>query len=121
MAAPAYTDAGIGDRRLLAFLGGTIGNLEPPQRAMFLARVRAALQPGEHLLLGAALVTDPAVLVAAYDDMAGVTAEFNRNVLNVLNRELHADLDVDAFAHSRSGTPSGSGSRCGCARCVRWR
>jgi L-histidine N-alpha-methyltransferase len=55
--------------------------------------------PGEQLLLGAALVTDPEVLVAAYDDAAGVTAEFNRNVLRVLNRELHADLDVDAFAH----------------------
>ena len=86
-------------RRLVAFLGGTIGNLEPAQRAVFLARVRAALRPGEHLLLGAALVTDPAVLVAAYDDAAGVTAEFNRNVLHVLNRELHADLHVDAFAH----------------------
>jgi L-histidine N-alpha-methyltransferase len=87
------------DRRLVAFLGGTIGNLEPAQRATFLARVRAALRQGEHLLLGAALVTDPAVLVAAYDDAAGVTAEFNRNVLHVLNRELHADLQVDAFAH----------------------
>jgi L-histidine N-alpha-methyltransferase len=90
---------GITDRRLVAFLGGTIGNLEPAQRATFLARVRAALLQGEHLLLGAALVTDPAVLVAAYDDAAGVTAEFNRNVLHVLNRELHADLQVDAFAH----------------------
>jgi len=96
---PRDTGAANGDRRLLAFLGGTIGNLEPPQRALFLARVRAALRPREHLLLGAALVTDPAVLVAAYDDAAGVTAEFNRNVLHVLNRELHADLDVDAFAH----------------------
>ena len=92
-------DDGAGDRRLLAFLGGTIGNLEPGQRAAFLARVRTALRPGEHLLLGAALVTEPEVLVAAYDDAAGVTAEFNRNVLHVLNRELHADLDVAAFAH----------------------
>ena len=96
---PRDIGAGSADRRLLAFLGGTIGNLEPAQRAVFLARVRAALRPGEHLLLGAALVTDPEVLVAAYDDAAGVTAEFNRNVLHVLNRELHADLDVDAFAH----------------------
>jgi L-histidine Nalpha-methyltransferase len=87
------------DRRLVAFLGGTIGNLVPAERAVFLRRLRAALAPGEQLLLGAALVTDPAVLVAAYDDAAGVTAEFNRNVLRVLNRELHADLDVDAFAH----------------------
>ena len=92
-------DGGAGDRRLLAFLGGTIGNLEPGQRAAFLARVRTALRPGEHLLLGAALVTEPEVLVAAYDDATGVTAEFNRNVLHVLNRELHADLDVAAFAH----------------------
>jgi L-histidine Nalpha-methyltransferase len=87
------------DRRLVAFLGGTIGNLVPGERAVFLERLRVALAPGEQLLLGAALVTDPAVLVAAYDDAAGVTAEFNRNVLRVLNRELHADLDVEAFAH----------------------
>ena len=91
--------AGPRDRRLVAFLGGTIGNLVPAERAVFLGRLRAALVPGEQLLLGAALVTDPAVLVAAYDDAAGVTAEFNRNVLHVLNRELHADLDVDTFAH----------------------
>jgi L-histidine N-alpha-methyltransferase len=90
---------GPGDRRLVAFLGGTIGNLVPAERAVFLERLRAAAAPGEQLLLGAALVTDPEALVAAYDDSAGVTAEFNRNVLHVLNRELHADLDVDAFAH----------------------
>ena len=90
------------DRRLVAFLGGTVGNLEPAQRGEFLARVRAALRSGEHLLLGAALVTEPAVLVAAYDDAAGVTAEFNRNVLHVLNREVHADFDVAAFAHVAS-------------------
>ena len=90
---------GAGDQRLVAFLGGTIGNLVPAERAVFLERLRAASEPGEQLLLGAALVTDPEVLVAAYDDAAGVTAEFNRNVLRVLNRELHADLDVDAFTH----------------------
>ena len=88
-----------GGKRLVAFLGGTIGNLEPGQRAVFLRGLRGVLRPGEHLLLGAGLVTDPKVLVAAYDDAAGVTAEFNRNVLHVLNRELHADLDVAAFAH----------------------
>jgi L-histidine Nalpha-methyltransferase len=88
-----------GGRRLVAFLGGTIGNLAPAERGVFLGRLSAALEPGEQLLLGAALVTDPEVLVAAYDDAAGVTAEFNRNVLHVLNRELDADLDVDAFAH----------------------
>jgi L-histidine N-alpha-methyltransferase len=91
--------AGPEGRRLVAFLGGTIGNLVPAHRAAFLARLRAVLAPGEQLLLGAALVTDPDVLVAAYADAAGVTAEFNRNVLAVLNRELHADLDVGAFAH----------------------
>jgi L-histidine Nalpha-methyltransferase len=90
---------GPADRRLVAFLGGTIGNLVPAERAVFLERLRAALAPGEQLLLGAALVTDPEVLVAAYDDAAGVTAEFNRNVLRVLNRELNADLDVDGFGH----------------------
>ena len=91
--------SGPGDRRLVAFLGGTIGNLRPAQRAAFLRRLREVLAPGEQLLLGAGLVTDPATLVAAYDDAAGVTAEFNRNVLAVLNRELHADADPEAFAH----------------------
>jgi L-histidine N-alpha-methyltransferase len=85
--------------RMVAFLGGTIGNLLPPERARFLAALRAALRPGEHFLLGTGLVTDPAVLVPAYDDAAGVTAAFNRNVLHVLNRELGADFDVDAFDH----------------------
>jgi L-histidine N-alpha-methyltransferase len=88
-----------GGRRIVAFLGGTIGNLLPPERAEFLTRLRAALRPGEQFLLGTGLVTDPGVLVAAYDDAAGVTAEFDRNVLHVLNRELRADFDVDAFAH----------------------
>jgi L-histidine N-alpha-methyltransferase len=88
-----------GGTRLVAFLGGTIGNLLPVERAAFLASLRATLEPGEWLLLGADLVKDPAVLVPAYDDAAGVTAEFNRNVLRVLNRELDADFDVDAFSH----------------------
>jgi L-histidine Nalpha-methyltransferase len=86
-------------RRVVAFLGGTIGNLLPPERAEFLRALRAALRPGEQFLLGTGLVVDPAVLVPAYDDAAGVTAEFNRNVLHVLNRELSADFDVDAFDH----------------------
>ncbi|HEX8630778.1 MAG TPA: L-histidine N(alpha)-methyltransferase [Catenuloplanes sp.] len=85
--------------RLVAFLGGTIGNLLPAERADFLRAVRAVLDPGEWLLLGADLVKDPAVLVPAYDDPAGVTAEFNRNVLRVLNRELDAAFDPEAFAH----------------------
>ncbi|WP_341716055.1 L-histidine N(alpha)-methyltransferase [Micromonospora sp. FIMYZ51] len=88
-----------GGRRLVAFLGGTIGNLLPDERAGFLARMRAALEAGDWLLVGTDLVKDPAVLVPAYDDAAGVTAEFNRNVLRVLNRELGADFDPAAFAH----------------------
>jgi L-histidine N-alpha-methyltransferase len=85
--------------RLTAFLGGTIGNFEPGPRAEFLAELRAATAAGDWLLLGTDLVKDPAVLVPAYDDAAGVTAEFNRNVLHVINRELKADFDVDAYAH----------------------
>ncbi|GAA1831394.1 L-histidine N(alpha)-methyltransferase [Pseudonocardia ailaonensis] len=88
-----------GGRRLLAFLGGTIGNLRPAERAAFLAHVRSVLEPGEQLLLGTGLVIDEEPLVAAYDDAAGVTAEFNRNVLHVLNRELGADFEPDSFAH----------------------
>jgi L-histidine N-alpha-methyltransferase len=88
-----------GGTRLVAFLGGTIGNLTPGERAAFLADVRGELEPGDWLLLGTDLVKDPATLVAAYDDAAGVTAEFNRNVLRVVNRELRADFDVDAFDH----------------------
>ncbi|GGI02215.1 histidine N-alpha-methyltransferase [Arthrobacter liuii] len=86
--------------RLVAFLGGTIGNFEPHQRAAFLAGVRALLgRAGGSLLLGTDLVKAPSVLVPAYDDSAGVTAEFNRNVLRVLNNSLDADFDVDAFEH----------------------
>jgi len=85
--------------RLVAFLGSTIGNLLPSQRASFLARVRAELRPGDFFLLGTDLVKDPATLVAAYDDSSGVTADFNKNVLAVLNAELGADFDRDAFEH----------------------
>ena len=88
-----------GGDRLVAFLGGTIGNFEPAERAEFFAGLRGVLGAGECLLLGADLVKDPAILVPAYDDAAGVTAEFNRNVLRVVNRELDADFDVDAFQH----------------------
>lgn len=84
---------------LVAFLGSTIGNLLPDERAKFLASVSDILEPGECLLLGIDLVKDPATLVAAYDDAQGVTGEFNRNVLQVLNRELGADFDVSAFRH----------------------
>jgi len=88
-----------GEPRLVAFLGGTIGNLLPAERAEFLASLRARLRPGDALLLGTDLVKDPAVLVAAYDDAAGVTAEFNKNILRVLNTDLDADFDVDEFDH----------------------
>ncbi|MCX5045521.1 L-histidine N(alpha)-methyltransferase [Aldersonia sp. NBC_00410] len=86
-------------KRMIAFLGGTIGNMVPDERAEFLTGVREVLDPGEHLLLGAGLVVDPAVLVPAYDDAAGVTAEFNRNVLRVLNARLDADFEPEAFRH----------------------
>jgi L-histidine N-alpha-methyltransferase len=86
--------------RIVAFLGGTIGNFTPGTRRRFLRAIAKLLRPGvDHLLLGTDLVKDPAVLEAAYDDSAGVTAEFNRNVLRVINRELDADFDVDAFEH----------------------
>ena len=88
-----------GSDRVVAFLGGTIGNLVPAERGAFLADLRSALADGDWLLLGTDLVKDPAVVVPAYDDAAGVTAEFNRNVLRVINRELDADFDVDAFQH----------------------
>lgn len=86
-------------RRLLAFLGSTIGNLDPGQRATFLAAVRHGLGDGDSFLLGTDLVKDPRRLVAAYDDAAGVTAAFNKNVLAVLNRDLGADFDPEAFRH----------------------
>ncbi|AYN38154.1 L-histidine N(alpha)-methyltransferase [Streptomyces dangxiongensis] len=85
--------------RLVAFLGGTVGNLLPAERAAFLASVRALLDPGDGLLLGTDLVKDERVLVRAYDDAAGVTAAFNKNVLAVIDRELGADFDPDTFDH----------------------
>ena len=85
--------------RLVVFLGGTIGNFAPPERARVLREIAVLLGPEDHLLLGTDLVKDPAVLEAAYDDAQGVTAEFNRNVLQVLNRELGADFDPDDFEH----------------------
>ncbi len=88
-----------GDRRLVAFLGSTIGNLDPRQTARFLKRLAARLGPRDHLLLGTDLVKPRDVLEAAYDDPAGVTAEFNLNLLEVLNRELGADFDPAGFEH----------------------
>ncbi|WP_235032195.1 L-histidine N(alpha)-methyltransferase [Actinacidiphila yanglinensis] len=85
--------------RLLAFLGSTIGNFDRPQRAAFYRTLAHSLSSDDMLLLGADLVKDPAVLVRAYDDAAGVTAEFDKNVLHVLNRELGANFVPDAFEH----------------------
>ncbi len=86
-------------QQLVVFLGSTIGNFDDEQRHLFLGRVRRLLEPDDAFLLGVDLVKEEAELVAAYDDSAGVTAEFNLNVLRVLNRELGADFDVAAFEH----------------------
>jgi L-histidine N-alpha-methyltransferase len=88
-----------GPHRLIAFLGSTIGNLDPGQRAAFLRDLRAGLEDGDALLLGTDLVKDAGRLVAAYDDAQGVTAAFDKNVLSVLNRDLDADFDLEAFEH----------------------
>jgi L-histidine N-alpha-methyltransferase len=85
--------------RLVAFLGGTLGNFPPGSRRRFLRGLRDVLGSDGFLLLGTDLVKDPRVIEAAYDDSAGVTAQFNLNVLHVLNRELDANFDVDAFEH----------------------
>lgn len=86
-------------RRLIAFLGGTIGNLDRAERLSFLRAVAGSMAADDAFLLGTDLVKDPRRLLAAYDDAEGVTAEFNRNVLSVLNRELDADFDPDRFGH----------------------
>lgn len=88
-----------GSRRLIAFLGGTIGNMPPATRIAFLGGLRATMSEGDALLLGADLVKDEGRLVRAYDDARGVTAEFNRNVLHVINRELGGDFDPAAYEH----------------------
>jgi len=85
--------------RVIAFLGGTIGNLFPAQRSVFMREIAAGMRPGDAFLLGTDLVKDIDRLEAAYDDAAGVTAEFNRNVLRVVNRRLGADFVAERFAH----------------------
>ena len=85
--------------RVIVFLGGTIGNFPPGSRRRFLRSLGRALRPQDRLLLGTDLVKSPAVLEAAYNDSAGVTAAFNRNMLAVVNRELDADFDLEAFEH----------------------
>jgi L-histidine Nalpha-methyltransferase len=85
--------------RLVALLGGTIGNFPPGSRRWLLRQIARILGPGDRLLVGTDLVKDPAVIEAAYNDAVGVTAEFNRNVLHVINRQLSADFAPDAFDH----------------------
>ncbi len=89
----------VGGPRIIALLGGTIGNFLPGTRRRLLREIGRLLGPGDRLLLGTDLVKDPAVIEAAYDDSEGVTAEFNRNVLHVINRELDADFSPDGFEH----------------------
>jgi L-histidine N-alpha-methyltransferase len=94
-----------GGTRLIAFLGSTIGNLTPRERATFLDDVARAMQPGDAFLLGVDLVKDPVRLEAAYDDAAGVTAEFDKNVLRVVNRELGGGFDPRSFDHVARWVP----------------
>jgi L-histidine N-alpha-methyltransferase len=90
---------GAGGGRLVVFFAGTIGNLEPAEARDFLSRIARQLSPGDALLVGVDLVKTASRLEAAYNDAAGVTAEFNRNILRVLNAELGANLDADRFDH----------------------
>jgi len=94
-----------GGRRLVAFLGSTIGNLDPEARLGFLRRVAGMLEEGDTFLLGTDLVKPREILEPAYDDAAGVTADFNRNVLRVLNRELGADFPAEEFEHVARWVP----------------
>ncbi|HLI04333.1 MAG TPA: L-histidine N(alpha)-methyltransferase [Terracidiphilus sp.] len=96
------------ERRLVLYIGSSIGNFEPDEAALLLGRVRLGLAPGDALLLGVDLVKDESILLAAYDDASGVTAAFNRNVLVRLNRELAADFDPLAFAHRAIWNPARS-------------
>jgi dimethylhistidine N-methyltransferase len=97
-----------GHRRLVLYIGSSIGNFEPAEAASVLRNVRSALAPGDSILLGVDLVKDEGTLLDAYDDAAGVTAEFNRNILVRLNREFGANFDLDAFAHRAVWNPSHS-------------
>lgn len=91
--------AGEGERRLVLYIGSSIGNFDPPEAMRLLRRVRGGLKEGDGLLLGVDLKKDEGTLLAAYDDFAGVTADFNLNLLTRLNRELDADFYLDSFAH----------------------
>lgn len=97
-----------GGRRLVALLGGTIGNFEPSDRRVFLQALADALEPGEGFLVGTDLVKDEETLVRAYDDASGTTAAFELNALTVLNRVLGADFDVDGFEYVAAWVPQNS-------------
>ena len=92
-------------RRLVLFLGSTLGNLEQPEQCAMLAEIRKLLAPGDSLLLGVDLVKDVSVLEAAYNDSAGVTSAFSRNILSVINNALHADFDQEDFRHGAHYNP----------------
>jgi dimethylhistidine N-methyltransferase len=98
----------VGHRRMVLYIGSSIGNFEPHEAAALLRNVRSALRPGDSILLGVDLVKDQGTLVDAYDDAAGVTADFNRNILVRLNREFGANFDLDAFAHRAVWNPTHS-------------
>ena len=100
--------ANFGERRLLLYIGSSIGNFEPDEAQRLLKNMRAALAPGDSMLLGVDLVKSESTLLAAYDDAAGVTAAFNLNLLARLNRELGADFDLEAFTHRAVWNPGHS-------------
>lgn len=96
------------ERRLVLYIGSSIGNFEPHEALRILSNVRAALRPGDSILLGVDLVKDLDVLLPAYDDAAGITAAFNRNILAHINHDLGADFDLDAFSHRALWNPTHS-------------
>jgi dimethylhistidine N-methyltransferase len=103
-----FEPTGPDECRLVLYIGSSIGNFEPEEAAHLLAKVRAQLHPGDGMLLGVDLVKDEPLLLAAYDDAAGVTAAFNKNMLSRLNRDLSANFDPDAFAHRALWNPAHS-------------
>jgi L-histidine Nalpha-methyltransferase len=103
-----FEPSAAGERRLVVYIGSSIGNFEPDEAVGLLRRIRSRLQPGDGLLLGVDLIKDRNTLLAAYDDRLGITAAFNLNLLRRLNRELEADFDLDAFSHRRFWIPDAS-------------
>ncbi|HZP16467.1 MAG TPA: L-histidine N(alpha)-methyltransferase [Terriglobales bacterium] len=95
-------------RKLVLYLGSSIGNFDWEDATALLRRVREQLSPGDAFLLGTDMVKDPAILVPAYDDAQGITAEFNKNILRRLNRELDATFDLDSFRHIAEWNPARS-------------